>query len=291
MKEMSFFKSDKFIGYAQLLLGCILGAIAYPLFLVPNKIAPGGVTGLSTVLNIAFGWPVGIVSYIMNIPLFIGGYAMLGKRFFLKSVLATTVFSLLIDFFSIFLPPMTDNPFLATLYGGGFLGVGLGFILRGGATTGGTDLSARLLNSKFRFISVGLFLFIQDLIVVIIAGIVIEVEAALYAAINIAVISWLLDITMQGLSREKAAYIISTKHEAINRRLIAEVQRGTTLFQAKGGFTGSDNPVIVCVFNLREMFTIKSIVKEEDERAFMFITSAAEVLGEGFKDLNEKEKI
>ena len=103
----------------------------------------------------------------------------------------------------------------------------------------------------------------------------------------IAVISWLIDMTMQGVNREKAAYIISTKHEAINRRLIDEVQRGTTLLQAKGGYTKTDNPVIVCVFNPREMYTIKSIIKEEDERAFMFITSAAEVLGEGFKDFNE----
>jgi len=287
MKKTNFLKSDQFISYAQIFLGCILGALAYPLFLVPNKIAPGGVTGLSTVLNVAFGLPVGIVSYAMNVPLFIGGYAMLGKRFFLKSLLATTVFSLLIDFLAIFLPPLTNNPFLATLYGGGFLGMGLGFILRGGATTGGTDLSARLLHSKFRSISVGLFIFLQDLIVVFVAGIVIDVEAALYAVINIAVISWLIDMTMQGVNREKAAYIISTKHEAINRRLIDEVQRGTTLLQAKGGYTKTDNPVIVCVFNPREMYTIKSIIKEEDERAFMFITSAAEVLGEGFKDFNE----
>lgn len=289
MKKNSFWTSELFVSYGQILLGCILGALAYPLFLVPNKIAPGGVTGLATVLNIAFGWPVGIVSYAMNIPLFIGGYAMLGKRFFFKSILATTIFSFLIDIFDLFMLPMTNNALLATLYGGGLLGVGLGFILRGGATTGGTDLSARLLNSKVRFLSVGLWLFIQDLLVVVVAGIVIEVEAALYSVINIAVISYLIDVTMQGLGSEKAAYIISTQYEKINQRLIKEVERGTTLFEAKGGYTKNAIPVLLCVFNLRELYTIKSIVKQEDERAFMFITSAAEVLGEGFKDLNEKE--
>lgn len=288
MKKIQF--SKEFLNnWGQIIFGCILGAMAYPLFLVPNQIAPGGVTGLSTVLNVAFGWPVGIVSYAMNVPLFISAIAMIGKRFFFKSLLATTIFSLLIDFFSMFMPALTHNPMLATLYGGAFLGLGLGFILRGGATTGGTDLSARLLNGKIHFISIAAFIFLQDLVVVVIAGIVIDVQAALFAIINIAVVSVLIDLTLQGFNRSKACYIFSPKTVEISQRLMKDIGRGTTLFSAKGGYTQKENPVLLCVFNPRELYLIKQIVNELDPKAFMFITSVTEALGEGFKELNGKQ--
>lgn len=280
-------QKDIILGYVNILLGCILGAAAYPLFLVPNQVAPGGVTGLTTVLNIAFGLPVGVTSLFLNVPLFVLGYKLLGRLFFVKSLGATIVFSLLIDFFALFMHPLTHNPLLATIYGGVMLGLGLGFILKGGATTGGTDLSAKLLHQKFRSMSIGMLILMQDAVVVMLAAIVINVEQALYSIINIIVITMLIDLTMQGFSRAKACYILSNKNDIIKETLMKRIARGTTIIDAKGGYTMQDKPILLCIAHPREIFIIKNIVNEIDERAFMFITPAAEVLGEGFANFKE----
>lgn len=286
MKKNS--KKSIFLMYFNMIFGCILGAASYPLFLVPNEVAPGGVTGLTTVLNVAFGWPVGITSLIFNIPLFLLCIATLGKKSFVKSLGATIVFSLLIDIFSTFMPPLTHNPMLATIYGGVMLGLGLGFILNSGATTGGTDLSAKLLHEKFKFMSIASLILLQDAFVVVLAGFVINVEQALYSTINIIVITLLVDQTMQGFNRAKACYILSAKNDDIKDILMKRINRGTTYIEARGGYTLESKPILLCIAHPREIFVIKNIVKEVDERAFMFITPAAEVLGEGFTNLKEQ---
>lgn len=279
---------DTFLTYFNILIGCVLGAAAYPLFLVPNEVAPGGVTGLTTILNIAFGWPVGTTSLVLNIPLFMLCFAQLGKKFFLKSLAATVIFSLLIDIFSTFMPPLTHNTFLATIYGGLMLGLGLGFILKGGATTGGTDLSAKLIHQKISFLSIGNLILMQDAVVVILAGIVINIEQALYSIINIILITMLIDVTMQGFNRAKACYVFSSKNLEIKESLMKRINRGTTLIESRGGYTMVDKPILLCIAHPREIYEIKNLVKEIDENAFMFITPAAEVLGEGFKNLREQ---
>lgn len=280
---------DTFFTYLNILIGCILGAAAYPLFLVPNEVAPGGVTGLTTILNIAFGWPVGTTSLILNIPLFLLCFTQLGKKFFLKSLAATVIFSLLIDIFSTFMTPLTHNTFLATIYGGLMLGLGLGFILKGGATTGGTDLSAKLLHKKISFLSIGNLILIQDAVVVMLAGIVINIEQALYSTINIILITMLVDATMQGFNRAKACYVFSSKNLEIKESLMKRINRGTTLIESRGGYTMVDKPILLCIAHPREIYEIKNLVKEIDEKAFMFITPATEVLGEGFKNLREQQ--
>ena len=146
MQALAARKKEIFQAYVQIIIGCVIGAAAYPLFLIPNNIAPGGLTGAATILNFLFGWPVGTVSLIMNIPLFIIGYRTMGKIFAFRSLIATLLFSVLIDVLPlqpITVEPVLD-PLLGTLFGGVLLGIGLGLILRGGATTGGTDMIARM---------------------------------------------------------------------------------------------------------------------------------------------------
>ena len=278
-------RHERVLAYVQILLGCVLGAAAYPMFLVPNAIAPGGVTGVATVLNSLFQWPVGTTSLVMNVPLFIIGYQSLGRVFAFRSLVATIVFSLLIDWMP--LPMLTHDMLLGSLFGGALMGVGLGLILRGSATTGGSDMIARMVHSRFPHISVGAFLFFIDFCVVLAAGFFITAESALYAFISIYIGSRVIDAVVEGFDRQKACYIITAQTETVKDKLMNELGRGLTIINAKGGFRGDDRPLLLCIVSAQEVARLKSIVRMEDERAFVFITDAHEVLGEGFRDLRE----
>ena len=278
-------KNEQLASAVQIALGCALGALAYPLFLVPNHIAPGGLTGLATVLNYLVHWPVGTTSLVMNVPLFIIGYRAMGRVFVIRSLVATVLFSVLIDLIP--LPPMTEQPLLGAVFGGVLLGAGLGLILRGGATTGGTDMVARMIHNRFQHISVGAFLFLIDCCVVLMAGFFIEAEYALYAFVALYAASKLIDVVMVGLTREKACYIISTQHEQVKREIMEKLDRGVTVLHAEGGYSGQERPVLLCVLSAQELGRLKAIVREADEDAFLFISDAHEVLGEGFRKLME----
>ena len=273
--------------YLQILLGCVIGAAAYPSFLIPNSIAPGGLTGVATIANHLLGTPVGLVSLLLNVPLFIIGYRSMGKVFAFRSLIATFLFSVLIDILPI--RPVSYDPLLGTLFGGVVLGAGLGLILRGGATTGGTDMVARMVHRRLPFISVGMFLFGLDCLVVLGAAAAIGTEQALYAFINIYVCSRVIDAVMMGFSGNKACFIMTSRWEEITRRLMDEVGRGVTHLEAKGAYTGRQRPVVLCVVSRQEIMAVKRIVQEEDEKAFMFISEAHEALGEGFSRLDSRD--
>lgn len=273
--------------YLQILLGCLLGAAAYPAFLIPNSIAPGGLTGVATILNHLFSWPVGTVSLLLNIPLFLIGYRAMGRIFAFRSLIATLLFSLLIDLLPI--RPVSTDPLLGTLFGGVVLGAGLGLILRGGATTGGTDMVARMVHRRLPFITVGMFLFILDCLVVVGAAAAIGTQQALYAFINIYVCSKVIDAVMMGFGGNKACFIMSKAWQQITNRLMEETGRGVTHLDARGAYTGNQQPVVLCVASRQEIMSVKRIVREEDESAFLFITDAHEALGEGFSRLDAED--
>ena len=266
--------------YAQLLLGCVISALAYPMFLVPNNIAPGGLTGIATIFHHLWQWPVGTVSLLLNIPLFVVGYKAMGRTFVLRSFIATVVFSVMIDLFM--LKPVTMDPLLACLFGGVLLGIGLGFILRAGATTGGTDMIARMVHRRMPMLSVGMFLFLIDCMVVLAAGFTMGATEALYALICIFVSGKAIDMVVEGLNTNRACFIMSPAWEKVSQRIMHEMERGTTQLTAKGGYTGQERPVVLCVTSRQEVARIKEIVRQEDKNAFMFVTEAHEALGEGF---------
>ena len=168
-KHKQWLTRENLIAWGQIVLGCLIGALAYPWFLVPNHIAPGGLTGLATVFNYLFGWPVGTTSLLMNIPLFLIGFKAMGGGFAIRSLAATLLFSLFIDLLP--LGCLTQDPMLASVFGGALLGAGIGLILRAGATTGGTDMAARMVHKHLPYLSVGMILFAIDGIVVVLAGI------------------------------------------------------------------------------------------------------------------------
>jgi len=278
---------DVILAYVQIALGCVVGGAAYPLFLVPNNIAPGGLTGVATILNYLFHVPVGLTSMLMNIPLFIVGYKAMGRVFVWRSLVATVLFSLAID--AIKVPPMTVDPLLGTLYGGVLLGVGLGLILRGGATTGGTDMVARMVHNRLPFITVGVFLFMIDCLVVIAAGVAVGASEALYALISIFVSSKVIDMVIAGFSSNKACFIITPQWENVSNRILKDLDRGATQLTARGAYSGQERPVVLSVVSRQEVSRLKDIVREEDENAFMFVTEAHEALGEGFSKLAGKD--
>ncbi len=285
VKKLSIFKNEQVMAYLQIFVGCLLGAMAYPLFLSPNYISPGGLTGVAMVLNYLIHVPVGTTSLLLNIPLFMVGYKSMGRMFVFRSLIAMVLFSVLIDLIP--LPVATTEPLLGAIFGGVLLGVGLGLILRGGATTGGTDMSARMVHNRFQHISVGTLLFGLDCISVLMAGLFIEVEYALYALICIYISSKVIDMVMLGTNREKACYVISKQHEQIKHELMHKLERGVTVLHAEGGWSGQSRPVLLCVLSPQELTQLKMIVRSLDESAFVFVSDAHEVLGEGFRKLAE----
>lgn len=280
-------RNDRIKHYALIVVGCVLGAMAYPMFLAPSHIAPGGVTGVATVLRFAFGWPIGITSLLLNIPLFFIGFRAMGRRFVIRTLVATVLFSLMIDLLK--LKPFTMDPLLASLFGGVLLGVGLGLILRGGATTGGTDLLARVVHNKYSVVTVGGFLFAIDFLVILLAGFTMSAEHALYALICVFATSKVLDTVLAGLGTDKACHIITTKEERIVARLLKEMGRGVTVVPALGAYSGAPVKMLMCVVSRMELMQLKNIVKEEDVKAFVFITDTHETLGEGFNTLVQTE--
>ena len=272
--------SERVLAWAQILLGCLLGGAAYPLFLTPNRIAPGGLTGVATILNSFWGVPVGMASLAMNIPLFLAGWRTMGLRFAFRSLGATVLFSLAIDLIAV--GPMTDDALLAAICGGAMSGVGFGLILRGGATTGGTDMLAKMVHHRFPTITMGMFLFAIDFCVVVAAGLSLGSSEALYALITIFLQSKVIDVVIVGLTANKACFIMADGWEQITHRLLHEMDRGVTLLDARGAWSGKGRPVVLCVISRQELPQIKQIVQEEDEAAFMFVTEAFEALGEGF---------
>ena len=276
-------RHEQLIAYGEIVLGCLIGGAAYPLFLVPNSIAPGGLTGIATIFNYLWGWPVGITSMLLNLPLFAIGWKAMGKVFVFRSLVATILFSMFIDLIK--LPPLTDDILLGTVYGALVLGVGLGLILRGGATTGGSDMVARMVHNRFPIVTVGAFLFLVDCAVILCAAFTMSARAALYALICIFVNARAVDLVLAGFGSAKACFIITGKAQDIAKRIMDELERGVTMLPGIGAYSGKERTLLLSVVSQREVFPLKKIVRQEDKKAFMFIADTHETLGEGFGEL------
>ena len=280
MSLRDFFKSERVRAWLLIIFGSAVGASAYPMFLTPNAIAPGGLTGVAMILNHLFHWPIGLTSLLLCVPLFLAGWKQSGVLFVLRSVGATVLFSLLIDLLP--LPAVTDDILLASVFGAVLLGIGLGMILMGGGTTGGTDMLAEMLHRRFPSVRVGVFLACADGCVILAAAVIMGARAALYALINIAISAYVIDQVLSGTGKAKACFIISDLADRISGRIMQEMDRGVTLLNATGGYSGAGKNLIICVCAAREISRLKQIIKLEDQKAFMFITDTHETLGEGF---------
>ncbi len=266
--------------YFAITAGVGIAVAGLNLFLVPNKIAAGGISGIATILYHLFNIPLGFSIAVLNIPLFIIGFRMVGKSFALRTLYALVLFSVVAEIIPVI---SGEDLFLGCVYGGVLMGAGVGIVMRFGGSTGGTDMAAKILNGRFKSLGIGSFVFIIDLIVIAAAGTIFKPQAALYAIASIYITSKLIDAVTVGLSAAKAFYIISDKNVEISRAIIQGLGRGVTALSAKGLYSGRQKEVLLCVLHWRTEGTkLKNIVKSIDKTAFVIVADVKEVLGEGF---------
>ncbi|MGE4284931.1 MAG: YitT family protein [Clostridia bacterium] len=266
-----------------MVIGSAMTAIAINMFLSPNRIAPGGVSGIGIIVYYLFHFPVGISMLVMNIPLFIVGIRHMGGIFGIKTLFSTVLLSIIIDS-TTFLPVVTRDPLLASIYGGIIMGAGLGLVFHSGATTGGTDLAAKIVHKFMPSITLGQILLAIDFGVIVFAAIVFkDYELALYAIITLFAASQVIDALLEGVNFAKVVFIVSNKSGCIAERIMKELDRGVTGLDGTGMYTGQDKTVLMCILRRAEIPMLKSIVKEVDNNAFVILSDAREVLGEGFK--------
>jgi len=274
------------LGYAGVLAGVVITAFGVSFFLIPARIAAGGVSGLATVIYHVAGFPAGVTMLLLNIPLFIFSWRILGTMFGARTLFGTVTLSIFVDLFNRWAVPITEDLVLAAVYGGIISGIGLGIAFRFGGSTGGTDMAAQLV-ARFFPTSVGQALLLVDGAVILLAGAVFGWELAMYALIAVFVSTKTIDFVQEGQSYAKACLIISDHPEAIGEAIMEKLERGVTSLQGKGMYTKQGKEVLLVIVSRLEIASIKRIVAEIDPRAFVIIHDVHEVLGEGFRGLEE----
>lgn len=270
--------------YILILLGAILQALSLRVFLIPALLASGGVSGLSQIINSFTGWPIGVMVLIGNIPLFILGWRFLGgPRFAARTAFAILSFSILVDIPLPFIPQdgITGDIVLNSLYGGVVSGIGFGLVYRGRGTSGGSDILARILSS-WRGIPVSQSYLMTDALIIFLAGISFSWENALYALVMLYVSGIAAESISQGSNILRTGLIITAQPEQIIEEIFARLRRGVTIMNAKGGYSGDDKSILLCVVTRAEIPHLKDLTNEVDPKAFLIIGQAHEVRGEGF---------
>lgn len=270
--------------YGMITAGSAVYAAAVALFLDPNQLAPGGVVGVSVILNRLAGLPTGTVMLCVNIPLLLAGVWKLGLKFLLSTIYATVFSSAAVNLLASY-GPLTEDLLLGALFGGILLAAGVALVFKAGATTGGTDILVRLLKLKYRHIETGKLFFCTDLAVVAASMLTFHnLNTGLYALISIIVFSVVFDLVLYGGDTAKMVYVVTGREQAVAQRIMTELEIGVTYVYGEGAYTGQRKRVILCVAKKQLFPKIKEIVKQEDANAFMIVSSASDIYGEGFKD-------
>jgi uncharacterized membrane-anchored protein YitT (DUF2179 family) len=273
--------------YAYILLGTLVQAIAIRLFFIPANLASGGVSGIAQLINFYTGWPIGVMVFLGNGPLFGLGWRQLGgRRFVTRTAAAIISYSIFVDVAVFFLPAegLTNDLVLNALYGAVVAGIGYGLVYRGHGTSGGSDILARILN-RWRGISMSQSYLIVDTAVILAAGFVFGWEEALYAVITLYVSGIVAETTVEGRAQVRTGLIVTSQPDEVARKILDVLVRGVTIVPAIGGYTREARSVLYCVVSRSEIVQLKAIVQEADPHAFMVIGQAHEALGEGFQPL------
>ena len=261
--------------------GLLVAAVAYKMYLIPNQVVAGGFTGVGQLLNHLLGISVGTVNIALNVPLFLISMKSMGLRFGVRSLIAMLLLSLLID--HIPLPAATDDMLLASVYGGAISGIGFGLVLRGSATTGGTDMLASLLHRLIPVLRVSYGIFFFDGLVIIASAFAFEPQAAMYGLISTFLCNVMVDLVLEGPNSAHTYFIISDNSQAIAERIMTEMDRGVTALEAMGMYSHTRKQVLLCVVKRFEAMHLRRIIFAADPKAFVIANKAHEVLGEGFK--------
>ncbi len=269
------------------LLGTAVYGFGLYYFIEPINVAPGGVAGISIILNFLFNLPVGLMNTIINIPLLIIGWRYMGREFIWKTLLSLGSFNIFYDYVFSLMNPYSGDKILACLFGGVIVGAGLGLVFARAGSTGGMDIVNKLLNKKYRHIPLGKITLFTDFVVILVSVFAFgSIESALYAVIVIYLSSQLMDMVIYGSDKGKLIHIFSDFHKEIAEKIFKELQRGATYLDGEGAYTGKQKRILMCAVRNNEWYRIKKLVYEIDPTAFIIVSDTAEVSGEGFKAID-----
>ena len=275
--------------YTLLTVGAFIYAFGIAVFLDPNHLAPGGVSGISIILNSFIPIGTGIWIFVINIPLMILGLIVFKFSFLMGTLYATAFSSAIIEViarvFPHLIPDMHDHLVIAAVAGGALVALGIGLVFRGGGSTGGFDIVVKLLRRKFRHMKTGVLYLALDMTVITLSAIAFhDILVALYAVVTVFTNSTVLDMVLYGKDNAKMVYIITDAPEAVSDRLMKEVETGVTMLHGEGAYTKKNKKVLMCVLHDQQYPMLRDIVKQEDKHAFLIVTKATEIFGEGYKN-------
>ena len=276
------------VKYALVVLGSALFAAGFQFFLYPNSIIVGGVSGIAMIINYLIGLPVGIMTIVLNIPLFIIAWKHFGGKFIISSLVGMLLSSLLVDLLATLNYSPTGAMLLACIIGGAIKGFGLGIIYYAGATTGGTDIIAKFVRLRFPYINFGTIVLLTDAVIIIAFALIFDrVEAAMYAVIAMFVVSKVIDLVLYGIDNSSVCYIISENSEQLIKDITDKLHRGVTILSGEGAYSHKDKQVLLCVIKRTQIADIRKIIKNIDENAFFIVSDAKNVFGKGFGDISD----
>ena len=277
--------------YVLIVLGAVIHAVAFNMFLGPNQIPMGGLSGLAQIINFLIPiLPVGTMNMVMNVPLLLLSGKLLGRRMLISSVVAVATSSVAIDAIGAMHDFAAMDPFLSAIFGGAMMGLGLGLISAQNATLGGTSTLARLVKIKYPWLSTGSLIMGSDVVILVLAVIAFgKLEAALYGTIALLALEMIMDKVLYGMDPSKVAYIVSEQAQEIAKVLMTEQERGVTVLRGEGAYTGDEKKILMVAFRQKDIVQIKRTVHAMDEKAFMVVVDASTVLGGGFEDYQKGE--
>jgi len=268
--------------YSLVTIGSFLLAFGVSEFLVPNRLAIGGVSGVSTILHHLFGWNMSLLIIIINIPIFIIGMISEGKGFLYRSIYGTIMLSVFLEILAFMRVPQYDF-FISAVFGGALSGAGIGIALIGGGTTGGTDIISKVLNRKFPHISIGFWVLAVDALIIGSAMLLFhDLNVGLYSAVGLMVSSITVDYCLQGINFTKTVFIITNRAKEISKDIHEKLRRGATEFEARGTYTSEGKTIILCTVNKWEVSQMIRLIKEIDKSAFIITSDSREIYGKGF---------
>ena len=280
---------DYSVMYAKIILGSALYAVGFRFFLFPNDVVASGVVGISTIINYLTGFPVGVMTILINIPLFAVSWKQFGMKFIVASATAMLANSVMMDLFSMIDFEATHDPLLAAVYGGVIRGLGLGLIYTTTATAGGTDIIAKFLRRKYQYINFSTFILGMDIGIFLVFALLFgRLDSAMYSAICMFIASQVIDIVLYGAVNSKVCYVITDESKKMKDAIVGRLHRGVTYIHGEGAWSGQQKNIILCVIKRSQIVELKKMVREIDDNAFMIVSDSREVFGKGFTYIGDE---
>ena len=271
------------IDLMKVIAGSLLYAVGFQFFMYPNDIVTGGLTGIAMIINYLTALPVGMLTIVMNIPLFIFSWRRFGLRFILLSLLSTVLCSVFVDLLAQLPVEVTHEPLLGAIYGGIIHGLGIGLVFQTGATTGGMDIVAKFLRRKYQHVNIGTIILLLDIVVIGSFALIFRLyDRAMYALICMFAMTKVIDFVLYGAINSKVCYIITDEADRITEAIMDELERGVTFLHGEGAYCRQEKNIILCVIKQRQIVELKQLVKDIDESAFVIVSDSREVFGKGF---------